>query len=42
LDYNRLLCEAMLMSQTDMADDALSKFSEAVEFYFEKYGKLSP
>jgi hypothetical protein len=32
------LCEAMLMSETEMPDDALAKFSECVEWHYQKYG----
>jgi hypothetical protein len=41
LKYNRLLCEALLMSEEDMADEALAKFSECIECYFEKYNRVA-
>lgn len=35
--YNKTLCEALLMGESDMTDDSLIKFSSCVDIYYEKY-----
>lgn len=35
--YNKTLCEALLMGESDMTDEALLKFSACVDLYYEKY-----
>jgi hypothetical protein len=37
MTYNKTLCEALLMSESDMADESLSKFSSCVDLYYDKY-----
>ena len=35
--YNKGLCEALLMAESDLEDDALKKLGSCVDVYFEKY-----
>jgi hypothetical protein len=40
--YNKTLCEALLMGESDMTDDSLIKFSSCVDIYYEKYEVVPP
>lgn len=40
MTYNKTLCEALLMSESDMADESLSKFSSCVDLYYDKYESI--
>lgn len=38
--YNKSLCEALLMAENDMHDDALSKYTSCIELYDLKNGAV--
>lgn len=40
--YNKTLCEALLMGESDMTDESLIKFSSCVDIYYEKYEAVPP
>lgn len=38
--YNKTLCEGLLMSESDMQEDALTKYTTCVDLYYQKNGSI--
>lgn len=41
IQYNKTLCEALLMSESDMPDEALLKFTSCIDLYYDQCGKVA-
>lgn len=38
--YNKSLCEALLMAENDMQDEAINKYNSCIEIYHQKHGEI--
>ena len=40
MTYNKTLCEALLMSENDLHDDALSRYGTCIDLYYQRHGTI--